>query len=254
MLKIACITSMNKDYHDRIGKLMIETFSKFWPDDCQLIVYQEGFQIEENKKVKGISWEDNCYDKWLKFSEKIKGPALRFAKKGYSMIAGMKNIDCDLLIWVDADVITNKKFPKDKIESIIPENKLIAFFDTYYQYNPNYTQEEYVDKNRSCTAAESGFVVINKRHKKFNDYLKEYERLYDSQERLPQVGEWFDGNVCASAALNLREHVEDLSKLRTTNKSQTPINRSWIFEYCYHAKAKQKEGLDIKQIRNDLGI
>lgn len=254
MKKIICFTSMNKPYYDKIGKLMIDSWEKFWPDDCQLFVYQEGFQIKENERIKGISWEDNCYDKWLKFSEKIKSPAVTFAKKGYTMIAGMKDIQCDLLIWLDADLISWKEFPRDKILSILPPNKLIAFFDTYYQINPEYTKEQYIDKKRPYTAAESGFVVINKTHKNFHNYLNEYERLYDSQERLPEVCEWFDGNVCASAAINYREHVEDLSNLRTTNKSQTPINRSWIFEYCYHAKAKQKDGLDIKKLTAQLGV
>jgi hypothetical protein len=253
-MKIICFTSMNKPYYDRIGKLMIETFSKFWPEDCELIVYQEGFEIENFDRVTGVSWEENCLENWNKFAKKTKGPAVIFAKKGYTMIAGMKNIDCDLLIWVDADVITNKKFPKDKIESILPQNKLIALFDTYYQIKPNHTKEEYLDTNRPYSAAESGFVIINKNHQHFKDYLAEYERLYNNEIPLPGVFEWYDGNVCSTAAYGFREYIEDLSLLRTTDKSQTPINRSWIREYCYHAKAKQKDGLDIKQIRNDLGI
>ena len=181
---------MNKAYYDRLGKLMIETFSKFWPEDCELIVYQEGFEIEKFDRVIGVSWEDNCLESWKRFDAKIKGPASRFAKKGYSMIAGMKNLDCDLLIWVDADIITNKKFPKDKIESILPQNKLIALFDTYYQVKPNYTKEEYLDINRPYSAAESGFVIINKNHQHFEDYLAEYERLYNNEIPLPGVFEW----------------------------------------------------------------
>ena len=253
-MKIKCITSMNKSYYDRLGKLMIESWSKFWPEDCELIVYQEGFEIEKFDRVIGISWEDNCLESWKKFDAKIKGPASRFGKKGYSMIAGMKNLDCDLLIWLDADLISLKTFPKDKIISILPENKLIAFFDTYYQINPEYTLEEYVDKTRPFSSAESGFVVINKKHQYFRDYLNEYERLYNSKDRLLEVGEWFDGDVCTAAAINFRTQVEDLSKLRTTNKSQTPINRSWIFEYCYHAKAKQKDNINWEVYRKQLGL
>ena len=245
---------MNKPYYDKLGKLMIESWSKFWPEDFELIVYQEGFEIEKFDRVIGVSWEDNCLESWKKFDAKIKGPASRFAKKGYSMIAGMKNIDCDLLIWLDADLISLKEFPKDKILSILPNNKLIAFFDTYYQFNPEYTLEQYIDKTRPCGAVESGFVIINKKHQNFLDYLNEYERLYTSKDRLPEVGEWFDGNVCAAAAINLRTQVEDLSSLRSTNKSQTPINRSWIREYCYHAKAKQKDNINIEEYRKLLGI
>lgn len=254
MTKIVCITSMNELYHDHIGKLMIESWSKFWPKDCELIVYQEGFEIKNFDNVTGVSWEENCLESWEKFSEKAKGPAVKFAKKGYSMIAGMKNIDCDLLIWVDADVITCKEFPREKIESILPAGKLIAFFDTYYQTNPNYTKEEYLDIDRPFSAAESGFVIINKRHQYFKDYLAEYERLYNSETPLPGVFEWFDGNVCSTAAYEFREYVEDLSLLRTTNKTQTPLNRSWIREYCYHAKAKQKNSLDLDSMRKQIGI
>lgn len=253
-MKIKCITSMNQSYYDRIGKLMIESWSKFWPGDCELIVYQEGFEIEKVDRVIGVSWEDNCFDSWKKFDGKIKGPASRFAKKGYSMIAGMKNIDCDLLIWLDADIISLKTFPKDKIISILPENKLIAFFDTYYQLVPEYTLEQYIDKTRHGSSAESGFVVMNKKHQHFMEYLNEYERLYNSKDRLPEVGEWFDGDVCTAAAINYRAQVEDLSKLRSTNKTQTPINRSWIFEYCYHAKAKQKDNINWEEYRKQLGL
>ena len=256
-MKIVCFTSMHKPYYDRIGKLMIESWSKFWPEDCELIVYQEGFEIEKFKNVQGVSWEDNCLEPWKKFDKKVNGKILnasRFAKKGFSMIAGMKDIECDLLIWIDADVITNTFFPKDKIESILPEEKLIGFFDTYYQVNPNYTEEEYLSKDRPFTSAESGFVLINKNHKNFNRYLSEYEKLYTADIKSKIVGEWFDGNVCASAALNFREDVEDLSKLRTTNKSQTPINKSWLYEFVYHAKANQKNKLNFDAIREQLGM
>lgn len=254
MPKITCVTSMNKPYYDRIGKLMIETFSKFWPDNSNLCVYQEGFQIEKFDRVIGLSWEDNCLSDWKEFSTKIHGPAITFAKKGFSFISGMKNLDADYLLWLDADLVSLKKFPSEKIISILPEGKLIGFFDTYFQLNPNYTEKEYIDKNRPLTAAESGFVILNKKHKKYKDYVSEYERLYRLPENPNTLGDWFDGNICSAAALNLREHVEDLSKLRTTDKSQTPINRSWIFEYCYHAKAKQKDGLDIKKLRAKLGV
>ena len=245
---------MNRPYYDKLGKLMIASWSKFWPKDCELFVYQEGFEVEKFDRVTGVSWEENCLESWERFNRKIKGPASTFAKKGYSMIAGMKTLDCDLLIWLDADLISLKEFPKDKISSILPENKLIAFFDTYYQFNPTYTLEEYIDRTRPYSAVESGFVIINKHHANFIEYLNEYEKFYNSQEKLPEVGEWFDGNICAAAAINLRSHVEDLSKLRTTNKSQTPINRSWIFEYCYHAKAKQKDAINLEEYRKKLGV
>ena len=254
MTKIICITSMNKSYYDKIGKLMIESWSAHWPADCKLLVYQEGFEIEKFDKVTGVSWEDKCYNDWLEFSKKAKEPSVRFAKKGYTMISAMENIECDLLIWCDADTLTYQKFPKEKILSILPDNKLIAFFDTYYQHNKPYIEEEYINPNRTNSAIESGFVVINKKHKYFNNYLNEYKKLYNTPTPLPEVGPWFDGNVCGAAAANFRHHVEDLSKLRTRNKTQTPINHCWIGEYVRHKKAKQKNNLDIEKYKINLGI
>lgn len=253
-MKIKCVTSMNKPYYDRLGKLMIESWSKYWPDDSKLIVYQEGFEIENFDNVDGISWEDYCLSDWNLFRTKVKGPAERFAKKGFAFLSAMKNIDSDLLIWVDADVITHKTFPKDKILSIIPPNKVIAFFDTYYQYNPKYTLEEYLNKNRPCTAIESGFVIVNKNHPSFRHYCQEYERLYKLDAPNEIVGEWFDGNVCAAAAIDIRNEIFDLSNLRTTDKTQTPLNKSWLFEYIYHAKAKQKNNINLDEYRKRLKI
>ena len=251
-MQIKCITSMNKGYYDAIGKLMIASWSKYWSKDIELIVYQEGFEIENFDRVTGVSWEDHCEQDWKEYNTKVKGPATRFAKKGFTMISGMKHIDCDWLIWLDADLLSQKEFPRYKLESLLPKEKLIAFFDTFYQMKPKYTREEYLDKSRVLTAAESGFVIMNKKHKKFNEYAEEYERLYKLPSKPTHLGDWYDGNVCAAAATNLREYVEDLSLLRTTDKSQTPINRSWIREYCYHAKAKQKRGLDIEKLTKEL--
>lgn len=254
MTKIVCITSMNKPYYDHIGRLMIESWTKRWPVDCQLLVYQEGFEIEKFDRVMGVSWEENCYDNWLKFSHKAKGPCIKFAKKGYTMISAMENITCDILIWCDADTLTYQDFPKDKILSILPAGKLIAFFDTYYQHTKTYSDSEYLDLNRPRSAAESGFVIINKNHKHFPDYLHEYKRLYNAPTAPSEVGPWFDGNVCAVAATHLRQYVEDLSKLRIRQKTQTPINHCWIGEYVRHKKAKQKNALEYDQLRIEIGL
>jgi hypothetical protein len=254
MTKIVCVTSMDKLYYDKIGKLMIESWSTHWPEDCKLLVYQEGFEIEKFDRVTGVSWEDKCYDDWLEFSKKARGPGIRFAKKGYTMISAMETVDCDLLIWCDADTVTYKKFPKDKILSILPSGKLIGFFDTYYQHNKVYSDKEYINPKRPTSAAESGFVVINKNHKEFDTYSVNYKKLYKLPSPTPELGPWYDGNVCAVAAKNLREYVEDLSKLRTRRKTQTPINHCWIGEYVRHKKAKQKNNIDIEKLREQIGV
>lgn len=253
-MKITCMTTMHKPYFDHIGDIMLESFEKYWPDDIDLYVFQEGFVIPEYSKIKGISWEEHCQTGWESFRGKASGTAEIFAKKGFAFLAGMKIIDCDLLIWLDADTLTYSPFPKEKIESILPKNKLIGVFDTYYQINPNYTQEQYLDKNRILTACESGFVLLNKQHKNFNDLVQNYEKNYTLDSRPEKFGDWYDTNVLMASLVDLRTEVEDLSKLRNTNKTQTPINRCWIGEYVHHAKGKAKRGKDKSEYKKGMGL
>lgn len=254
MKKITCVTTMNEPYYNNIGRGMIESFIKFWPADIELVVYQEGFQLPNYERVRTEDWFEHCFKNWEIFNTKIKGPATRFAKKGFVFLDAMKRIDTDILIWVDADLLTGKPFPRSKIESILPENKMIAFFDTYYQVNPNYTLEQYLDKSRVLTACESGLVVMNKRHKNFEQYTKNYETNYTLPERPMHLGDWFDTNVLTGSLIDFRDQVEDLSKLRTTNKTQTPLNKCWLSEYVNHRKAGSKDNFDYEKFKKEVGL
>lgn len=255
MKKIAVMTSMNKEYYDNIGSLMLETWSKYWPKECTLYLYMEGrFSIPDHDNVVVESWEENCKELHSQFVSKASGTAVKFAKKGFAFLAGMKNIDCDILIWLDADALTYKEFPKEKIESILPNKKLVAFFDTLFQIEPDYTKERYLDKTRPFTACESGFVVMDKRHKSFKKMTANYEKEYTREKRLEYLGDWYDTNVLTASVIDLRECVEDLSQLRTTNKTQTPINRCWIGEYVHHAKGKVKRHKTVDEYRKNIGV
>ena len=248
------MTTMHKPYFDHIGDIMLESFDKYWPKDIELYVFQEGFEIPQYSNIKGISWEDHCQEGWKSFHGKASGTAEIFAKKGFAFLAGMKIIDCDLLIWLDADALTYKLFPKEKIETILPINKLVGVFDTYYQINPTYTLEQYLDKNRILTACESGFVLLNKNHKNFKEFVNNYEKNYTLKSRPEKFGDWYDTNVLMASLIDFRSEVEDLSKLRNTNKTQTPINRSWIGEYVHHAKGKAKRGKDRAEYAKGIGL
>ena len=122
---------------------------------------------------------------------------------------------------------------------MLSNNKLIAFFDQYFHTNPNYTDKEYVDLNtRKSFGAESGFVIVNPAHVNYNQYVKNYETLYS--ERDPAITHWYDSEVVVLAARPFLKEIFDLSSLRTTNKTQTPLNRCWLTEYFSHQKAKSK--------------
>ena len=254
-MKITCVTSMNKPYYENIGQLMLESWNKRWFEDSNLVVYEENFSTPNLKNVIKKDWNLCCEEDWTNFCKKTElFPVKKFAKKGFAFLHAMKNIDCDLLIWLDADLLFYKNIDKSKIQKLLPEHKLIAFFDQYYKQNPNYTEKEYLDPSRPITAAESGFVIVNKTHHNFPKYVENYQNLYSRSEQPNNLGNWYDNNVLTGAAFEFASEVEDLSKLRTTNKTQTPLNRSWLAEYFNHQKGDIKDRININEKRKQLGL
>jgi hypothetical protein len=251
-MKYTCITSMTAGHIEHIGKIMHKSWMRYWPDDCELIVYAENFSKEsEDSRVKFISWEDNCLKEWETFCTRTDdNNTRRFAKKGFSFLHAMENKNTNKrLAWLDADLLFKKPINKELLDKILPNNKLIALFDCYYQLNRDYTQEQYVDwKERKTFGAESGFVVINTDHKLFETYVKNYRKLFTSDKDSSLVN-WYDGEVVLSAAKEFLVEVEDLSKHRTTNKTQTPLNHSYLADYMGHIKAKRKKHMTIDQFK-----
>jgi hypothetical protein len=132
-------------------------------------------------------------------------------------------------------------------------DKLIAFFDQFFTIHPNYTVEEYVNLDtRKSFGAESGFIIVNTSHANYNQYVKNYETLYS--ERDPAITHWYDSEVVVLAARPFLKQVFDLSSLRTTNKTQTPINRCWLTVYFSHQTAKSKTQYSINQLRELCGL
>lgn len=251
-MKYTCITSMHENHYKHIGGFMIESWKRYWPENVKLIVYAENFTFDSNDdRIKVIDWTENCYNRWEQFSKNTPdGSSQRFGKKGFTFLHGLENIDTEYLIWIDADVLFFDYIQESILDKILPKEKLVALFDCYYQENPSYTEEEYVNnKKRKMFAAESGFVVVNKTHPKFKEYSKNYNELYTSDIKHDTLLSWYDGEVVLSAAREFLDQVEDLSKLRTTNKTQTPLNKTWLHKYMAHIKGKGKKSTSNEELR-----
>jgi hypothetical protein len=62
------------------------------------------------------------------------------------------------------------------------------------------------------------------------------------------------GNYINNKLIDFRDQVEDLSKLRTTNKTQTPLNRCWLTDYIHHRKAGTKYTFDFEKFKKEVGL
>jgi len=251
-MKYTCVTSMHKGHYDYIGGVMLESWKKYWPSDAEMIVYAEGFEYQDpDPRVKFINWENYCKTLHDEFCNKTTNNSTRrFAKKGFSFLHAMETMDNEKIIWVDADILFFKNVTNSLLDPLLPSNKLIALFDTYYQVNPTYTLEQYIDyESRNSMAAESGFLIINTNHKNYKRYVENYRNLFTSDVKDPYLSSWYDGEVAVAAAKEFLIDVQDLSQLRLTNKTQTPLNKSPLAEYFNHQKGKVKKGYSVDDLR-----
>ena len=256
-MKYKCITSMNQGIYDNLGSYMIDTWLKFWPNSSKLTIYAENVKInQQDPRLEILDWYEYCLEDQNKFA-KITNDVrpLRFSKKGFSWLHAMENADSEKLVWLDSDLLFYKSINYKLLDDLLPKYKLIALFDCYYQSNPNYITDEYVDwKNRGKMAAESGFVIIDTLHNNYQEYIKEYRNLYLAETTHPTLARRYDGEICVCAAMNFLELVEDLSLLRTTNKTQTPLNRCRLSEFFQHHKGKVKDSFNSDRIKEILDI
>lgn len=249
-MKYICVTSMTEEYYQAIGQVMMESWLTYWPKEISLVLYAEEFDPGlKDQRIIIRDWNKCCDNDFNEFTKLAKGPPLKFAKKGFSFLHMMENPISDNIVWLDADLLFYKHFNEKQIQSLMPNEKLIAFFDGYYQINTEYTLQEYTDiENRKNFGAESGFIIVNCKHSNYKKYVENYRILYQGPKH-SLLGDWYDSEVVVLAAREFLKDVEDLSKLRTTNKTQTPMNRCWLSEYMSHQKAKAKTTYTVDQLK-----
>lgn len=249
-MKYACVTSMHEEYYNHIGGIMVRSWENYWPKESTLTMYNEGFTPPVSNRIVLKDWQTHCGTNHAIFCSKCDDKTTqKFAKKGFAFLDALKTIDCDFLVWLDADLLFSKNISTETLDNILPSHKLVALFDCFYQEFPQYTKEQYLDtSSRKFMAAESGFVIVNKNHKNFNSYVAEYERLFTTETKDPSLVSWYDGEVALSAARQFLDEVVDLSQLRTTNKTQTPLNKTWLAEYVTHQKGRSKNNYTKEQL------
>jgi hypothetical protein len=250
--KYAFINSQDQRYFDTIGKYMLKSFLTYAPAHFDLYFYNEGINdlegIEKYKNFHNINWNETCGVDWQKFANNCPSDtsAQKFGKKGWASIHGWRNIKADYLVWLDADLLFYKNFNEDIINTTINENKLIGLFDHAYTSSAKHGEGGF--------SAETGYVVLNCNHPNYNDFVDEYQRLYELKTKPDKIVSWWDNQICMLAASKFMPAVFDLSTLRFKDKTQTPMNHSPLAEYFGHQKGKSKKHLDEKYFKEKTGL
>jgi len=238
MTKYAAVTSMNQDYYHRCGKVMISSYVKNIGKSIPLYVYNEDNFIPEEKGIALQGW--NLGQAYENFIERHKNNRVKtFAKKAFSIIHAMNNVDCDRLIWIDGDCLIKQRIPESLLEEISLDTTLSSHFSVYHE-------KEGIEYH-SC---ETGFFVLNKKHKGFEDFKNKYTEIY-LNDKTEGLRRFYDGDVYGKT-VELMEQKNYKTVNLNTGKHKTPMPRSVLGPYVQHFKAGVKNRINPEMFDHDL--
>lgn len=246
-MKVKIITSLNTKLYYKYGEKMIQSFLSKWPENYELAIYYDDDHemiFDHLNKVERIkTYNLNLYTPDLidfinrhKDRPDQQNPlelhlgAVRFAYKTFSIIHGTTKNDCDLAVWLDADVVTHTTIPENFIENLHPSNSHVSYL------------------GRANNYSECGFVIYNTQHPYHKEFMDVWRRMYTTDEvfKLPQ---WHDSYVfdCIRIALEKQYNI--------INNNLTPWGKdydhvfinSMLGDYMDHLKGDRKASGKSKQ-------
>lgn len=127
---------------ERYGRQMADTFHQHWPSDVPLWVYAEGFSWsghELNDEAPWLGLFKQLYSQpqhrgMVNGKYNYRFDAVKFAHKVAAIGAAADGDDCDVLIWIDADVITHAQVTAWWLEQLFPLTATIAMIERAQKY------------------------------------------------------------------------------------------------------------------------
>lgn len=205
MNSLAVLTTFPPNRWSAYAKRMLESHIKNWPDDVKLYVYYEKEKPTlEHKKIIYVDLEKENPE-LVAFKTRHKNDpvangetteipggvrrvpgagdkdrnkgsflwdAVRFSHKVFAVAHAVKNVNCDYVLWLDADTFTFRPITKEFVFKLLPQDKLVNYLG-----RPTYP--------------ECGWVCYNRKHPKINQFIDEWTKLYTTDSIFKEL-EWHD--------------------------------------------------------------
>lgn len=249
-MTISVITSFNEKYYTQIGQYSVASFLSKWPADINIVCYVEECELVGTNRIIQIPFSE-LGQSYIDFQNAdYKNRVKVFAKKAYSIIHAMENLDSDFIIWIDSDVLTHSTVTESILSDLCNATNLTTFMGVKHPKDKTNPESEMLF---SC---ESSFFVLNKRHPKFNAFAKRYREYYDNR-LVENLRRFYDGDVLGAVIMDLAD-TANMRDLSPSHKHKTPMPRTILNDYVMHFKAglKDKESLkdDIYSVIGDVDI
>ena len=241
---ITVITTFSNNGWKEYGKRFVDTFVQHWPIDIKLKIYCDSLPREYPNSV-NIEWvilnevcpdlvafkqrhKDNPHAHGLRPDGKKKSylwDAVKFAHKSYCVSHAALNSTTDLIIWLDADVVTHSAVPFKFIESLLPQDNYCAYL------------------GREKIYPECGFVVYNTESEYNTIFMQDWQDLYNTDSLLKEI-EYHDSYLFWQL---VKKHTAN--GMKTTNLSEGHPHRPGVHvfinsplgKYMDHLKGKRKK-------------
>lgn len=264
MPTLAVVTTFPPNRWTTYAKRMIQSHVNYWPNDVKLYAYYEGTKPDfEHDKVQFVNIEE-VNPELIAFksrhrndpvangetreipggvrrdpnagkNDRGKGSylwdAVRFAHKTFAVDHGLKTIDADYVLWLDADTYTFRKINKDFVTGLLPKNKLVNFLGRGDKY------------------PECGWVCYNKKHPKIEEFMQYWTSLYIRDTIFEEL-EWHDSYLFWQCVKRIAPNDGvDIGKGAGAKGHHVFIN-SVLGAYIDHMKGKRK--VKGKSSKSDL--
>ncbi len=249
MSEYQIVTTMHSSGYDLYGRKMINSFLKFWPEQYSLVVYTEGFELDQlhasNNRLIARDLP-TCSPDLVLFKQRHQHnraangfveptrrdpdfafDAVRFSHKVFALYHAIHNRsnDIDAIVWIDADTVTHSAIPNNFLADQFPLKPNVGI---YYL-------------GRTQQHSECGWMIFNC----LNPHMKAFWKMFSNQYKLDQLfklKEWHDSFVFD----HVRTHMEINAGMKNHNITPGytkghPFIDSFLGEYMDHLKGPKRK-------------
>lgn len=237
MRTLAAVTTMNQAYYDAIGHVMLDSFVRNWPQDVTLYVYTENFELPVTApNIRTIDLFGACGPQLQSFLDwRGQHHTRKFAYKAYTWITACRDIDTDILMYLDSDTQTKQPVPRRWLDQVLPDHSVLAYM--YARATGLENDQEVVYDN-----AETCIYFFNRRHWFATEFMRRYEEIYETREigNSAIYKKSHDTWVMAECVRHAERHGAAVTNLHPDRDRRTPIKATVLYQYFDHYKGKTK--------------
>lgn len=231
-------------------------FVENWPKEVQAYVICEEPQnipIDLPDNVTVLDFDEVCGERQNSFEKRnedkhimnmntvanIDRQAAKFARKAHAQLYVLENIEADYVHYIDADLYTHSPFPIEMIEKLTQNDFLVGFTPRWWRKSVSFEEELRTGKiDKGYT--ETGYMIWNKNHELFGEWVDLYKSMYDNDE-IFQFSAWHD---CVAFDYATRKLMKDknapVKDLGFGVRSRHPLVSGPLGKYLDHMKGNRK--------------